>query len=263
MFKNSQTRWLVTAIGAATLMLAITAPAGAWADVEGGRMDGNGQGSMPPVEVQTSQILSNVAHEGRLAERRLGAQGLPVYKSDVTSDFIPGVTDSTTGVMAEARKNAREALVVTGETFIPGVTDSTTGVMQQVAANARDQAFTRPDGSAGTTSVPPELRNRDHVIADKAEPVKPAIPYLSHGEGVDPSYGKTFIPGVTDSSTGVLTDVGANIEPPVAVTREVSDDGFNWSSDIVIGISAALLTALLMALGSFALVNQRRRRMVL
>jgi hypothetical protein len=228
MFTNSQARWLVTAIGAALLMLAMAAPAGAWADLEGGRMDGNGQGSMPPVEVQKAQIQSNLAHEGRLADQRLGS-GNVVSRS-------------------------------ASESFIPGVTDSTTGVMQQAAQNVRDTPVTRPDSSAGTVSVASDLRNRDDIVTDKPAP---AVPYLSHGEGVDPSYGKTFIPGVTDSGTGVLTDVGANVEPPVAVTREISDDGFNWSSDIVIGISAALLTALLMALGSFALVNQRRRRMVL
>jgi hypothetical protein len=225
MFTKSQARWLVTTVGAVALLLVMAAPAGAWADVEGGRMDGNGQGSMPPLEVQKSQIHTNVAHEGKLAELRV-------------------------------------ATATAGDTYIPGVTDSTTGVMQQVAANTREQAFTRPDSSAGTTSVPPELPNRDYVVADKAAPAAPVIPYLSQGQGVASDFGETYIPGVTDSGTGVLTDIGANVETPV-VTAAVSDDGFNWTSDSVIGISAALLTALLMALGAFALVNQRRRRMVL
>jgi hypothetical protein len=208
MFKDSQARWLVTTLGAVALMLVMVAPAGAWADVEGGRMDGNGQGSMPPVDVQKSQIHTNVAHEGRLADLRV-------------------------------------ATTTSGDTFIPGYTDSTSGVLKDVGATV--------------ATVP----NRDHVVADKAAPEAPVIPYLSHGEGVSSSYGETYVPGVTDSGTGVLTDVGANVEPPVAVTTAVSDDGFDWSSDVVIGISAALLTALLMALGTFALVNQRRRRMVL
>ena len=39
-------------------------------------------------------------------------------------DFIPGVTDSTTGVMAELDKR-----------YIPGVTDSTTGVLRELERN--------------------------------------------------------------------------------------------------------------------------------
>jgi hypothetical protein len=126
-----------------------------------------------------------------------------------------------------------------GKTFIPGFTDSGAGVMLEVRQNLRDD-----------------------VVTDKAAPAPSPIPYLSHGNGVPSSTFKTYIPGVTDSGTGVNRELG--IDPTTVVaTGEVSDDSFNWSSDLVIGISAALLTALLMALGTFALVHQRRRRVAL
>lgn len=219
MFKASQIRWLVTALVATAAALVVVAPASAWEDVQ--RMNGVGQGSMPPAAVQErASIHSNLTHEGRLADQRLGtavathtglgAQGLPVYKHYVDNGYIPGVTDSSIGVAEQVRQIAR-----------------------------------------------------DNVVTDKAAPETPPIPYLSHGEGVDSSFGETYIPGVTDSGTGVLRDLGVDVPPVAATTREVSDDGFNWSSDTVIGISAALLTALLMALGTFALVSQRRRRMAL
>jgi hypothetical protein len=53
-------------------------------------------------------------------------------------DFIPGVTDSTTGVMAELDKR-----------YIPGVTDSTTGVLRELERRREEGHHVASDTSTG------------------------------------------------------------------------------------------------------------------
>jgi hypothetical protein len=216
MFKDSKTRWLVTIVAVSAAAVMLVAPAGAWQDVAGGRMDGNGSGSLPPPEVQERQasILTNAVHEGRLAERRVG-----------TTSVVPASTSGT--VVA----TMNPGLVETGgRTFVPGVDSSGASVLLEVG----------PSLEVGSVA------SRDDVVADKAAPA-PAV---------------EFVPGVTDSTTGVYATYG--IEPPAVVAATgSSDDSFNWNSDILIAISVALAMALLMALGTFALVSQRRRRVAL
>jgi hypothetical protein len=149
MFKDSKTRWLVTAVAAAAVAVVVVAPAGAWPVADGTRAEGV-QGSMPPQDLQGS-ILSNSVHEGVQADRRLGTTS--VVPTPVGDTFIPGVTDSTTGVMEQARQNARDNVVTDkatpipylsqgegvpssfGETYIPGVTDSTTGIYRALGVD--------------------------------------------------------------------------------------------------------------------------------
>jgi hypothetical protein len=206
MFKDSKTRWLVTAFAAAALAVTLAAPAGAWPVAEG---SDNVNGSMPPQEVQ-NDVLSNTVHEGVQADRRLGTTS--IVPTPVSDAYVPGVTDSSIGVMEQVRQNARDDVVT--DKAAPAVTDTPT-----------------------------------------------AIPYLSQGEGVPASFGETYVPGVTDSTTGVYNALG--IETPTVVAADTSDDSFSWNSDFVIALSAALATALLMTLGTFALVSQRRRRVAL
>ena len=58
----------------------------------------------------------------------LAALVSPLGAGAANDEFIPGVTDSTTGLLRERQ-----------ERFIPGVTDSTTGVLRGLENNLRER----------------------------------------------------------------------------------------------------------------------------
>ena len=197
MYQDSQIRWLVAAFAATAVAVMLAAPAGARPILADVGDETYGVVSVPAQQTQKSAVHSNLVHEGVQAERRHG-----VY----------AVADEST---ATIRDHGRQ-------TYVPGVTDSTTGVMAQARQNARDD-----------------------VVTDKAAPAGSST--------------ERYIPGVTDSTTGVMRNVGVDT-PVVAEPTAVSDDGGRDFGNVAIGLTAALATALLMALASFALVQQRRRR---
>ena len=61
----------------------------------------------------------------------------PMAAGAANDEFIPGVTDSTTGVLRELE-----------DRYIPGVTDSTTGVLRELERNRFEHG-----GGAGHSSV--------------------------------------------------------------------------------------------------------------
>ena len=58
----------------------------------------------------------------------LAALVSPLGAGATNDEFIPGVTDSTTGILRERQ-----------DRFIPGVTDSTTGVLRELESNRRER----------------------------------------------------------------------------------------------------------------------------
>lgn len=266
MFQLLKIRWLVTTTVAVVAAVVMVAPAGAWQDVAGGRMDGNGSGSLPPADVQERQkaaILTNAVHEGAQADRRLGAtretSGTVVATMNpglVVSDgktFVPGVDENGSAVLLEVSPS------LTAGSYVSEIADdpasgTVVATMNPGLIVSNGKTFVTgidENGSAVSLEVGPGLRagsvvDRNEVVTDKARPEPPAV----------------YIPGVTDSTTGVYRALGIEPQPIVAATGS-SDDSFSLNSDIVIGISVALAMALLMALGTFALVNQRRRRVAL
>jgi hypothetical protein len=62
----------------------------------------------------------------------------PMTAGAANDEFIPGVTDSTTGVLRELE-----------ERFIPGVTDSTTGVLRELERNRLEHGRGVAHPSAG------------------------------------------------------------------------------------------------------------------
>ena len=70
----------------------------------------------------------------------LAALVSPLAAGAANDEFIPGVTDSTTGVLRELE-----------DRFIPGVTDSTTGVLRELENNRRERELL--EHGAGHSSV--------------------------------------------------------------------------------------------------------------
>jgi len=259
MFKALKIRWLVTAFAAAAAMLVVSAPAGAWEDVAGGRMDGNGTGSMPPQDVQKRMLQSNLVHEGRQAERRLAAQSsssIPVVSGVAQPSAIVFLSQSNLGQDTRDLPFTRP--------------DSRAGTV--ASEPVVGEAFTRPDSRVGTVLPDDTIIVRDAIVTDKPAPqttvvrdtipvvdevAQPsAIPYLSHGQGLPEWFGEIGIPGGVDPTTGLAPGVDRSV--PVEATI-VSDGGGIDVGNLAVGLAAALGAALLMALGVFTLVHQRRR----
>lgn len=221
---DSQIRWLVTAITVAATALALAAPAGAWEDPENGRQAGNGHGSMPN-QFDDKSVPSTTVGEGASVQAAMNP-GL------VTRDgktFVPGVSAKGESALVEVGPNLRVTERASLGESAPGVTD-----MGNDAVAASSVGST-----AGSRSF----------SADS---------YLRHSRAEQKSLQSTFVPGVTDTRTGIAAELGRPLAPVVPqATTTSSDDGFEIGT-VPVAVAASLAAALLMVLMSLAIRSRRR-----
>lgn len=78
----------------------------------------------------------------------------PMAAGAANDEFIPGVTDSTTGVLRELE-----------DRFIPGVTDSTTGVLRELERNRLEHGGGSGHSSVGDSGFEADVAAGAAVIA--------------------------------------------------------------------------------------------------
>ena len=145
------------------------------------------------------------------------------------------------GVLAERRLGSAATAGVVVGAMNPGVVvrDGKTFV-PAVAA----------DGSSTLVRVGPNL----HVASDTGRVVGAMNP------GVVVRDGRTFVPGVSASGASTLVEIrprGVSVVPAASATS--GDDGIEWSP-AVIGLTAALAVAVLMAVAIVGVAGGKRRR---
>lgn len=136
--RDSQIRWLVTTVVALTAALALTAPAGAWmVDSDGGHA-GSGQESVPAQPSRSGQVDGSIrpaesflrhARSEQQAQTSVPDAGVvvsPMNPGLVRSNgktFVPGVDEKGNSTLVQVGPGLRAAAP-----FIPGYTDSWSGV---------------------------------------------------------------------------------------------------------------------------------------
>ena len=248
---DSQIRWLFTAVSVVAAALVLVAPVGAWEDPEGGRQAGNGQGSMP---TQLDQSSADSTASGR----SFSAES---YLQHTRAEQLAAPTSnpSSGGVVAPMNPGV---IVSNGKTFVPGVTASGQSALIEVGPNLRvlEQASgvvvaTMNPGvvvSNGKTFVPGVTANGESTLIE----VGPNL------QVVETATADAYIPGYTDSSSGIAAKLGKDLVPavPQATVSTSSDDGIEVGP-ISIALASSLAVAALMAL--MALTVRRRRNVIL
>jgi hypothetical protein len=90
--------------------------------------------TMHALRVRTKRTIATAAMLAVLAPATAGA----------AETYIPGVTDSSTGVLAELEKRRAAE-----ERYLPGITDSSTGVLRELERRALERGGTADAGDAG------------------------------------------------------------------------------------------------------------------
>ena len=158
--------------------------------------------------------------------KRISLVGAEAISVDYDGDDLPVLQGRKRVFAKQTVVTVRDRL---GKTFVPAVA---------------------ADGSSTLVRVGPNL----HVASDTGRVVGAMNP------GVVVRDGRTFVPGVSASGASTLVEIrprGVSVVPAASATS--GDDGIEWSP-AVIGLTAALAVAVLMAVAIVGVAGGKRRR---